>query len=71
MPYGIRKITSEMASQVMACAPPCAAAAMLSRPTIAHAVNSTRSSRPSTFRSLAFSLTASVPCAVPVVSTAI
>src|SRR5579859_860498 len=70
MPYGLRKITSETASQVMDCAPPCAAAAMVSRPTIAQAVNSTRSNRPSTLRSLAFSAPTSVPCPVPVASTA-
>src|SRR6202453_510095 len=71
MPYGMRKQTSEIASQVMACAPPSAACAMLSRPTIAQAVNRTRSSRPSTLRSLAFSWTASVPSADPVVPTAV
>ena len=55
IPYGIRNSTSEMSSQVIACAPASAAWATLSSPTIAQAVNSTRSRRPSTRRSLAFS----------------
>jgi hypothetical protein len=55
IPYGIRKITSEISSQVIACAPACAEAATVSKPRIAQAVNRTRSKRPSTFRSLAFS----------------
>ena len=55
IPYGIRKITSEISSQVTAWAPACAEAATVSKPRIAHAVNSTRSNRPSTFRSLTFS----------------
>ena len=63
IPYGIRKSTSETASQVTACAPACDAAATLSRPTIAHAVNSTRSNRRSTLRSLDFSWATSVPWA--------
>jgi hypothetical protein len=55
IPYGIRKITSEISSQVIACAPACAVAATVSNPRIAQAVNSTRSIRPRTFLSLAFS----------------
>ena len=47
---------SEITSQVIACAPACAEAATVSKPRMAQAVNSTRSNRPSTLRSLAFSL---------------
>src|SRR5215469_4313566 len=64
MPYGIRNTTSDITNQVIACAPASAANATLSRPTIAHAVNSTRSRRPSTRRSLAFSWMASDPSGV-------
>ncbi len=63
IPYGIRKMISEITSQVMAWAPASAAAATLSRPTIAQAVNSTRSKRRSTLRSFAFSWATSVPSA--------
>ena len=64
IPYGIRKITSEISSQVIACAPASAANATLSRPTMAQAVNRTRSTRLSTLRSLAFSDATSVPSAI-------
>src|SRR5215469_5912461 len=63
-------MTSEMTSQVIACAPACAAAATPSKPMIAQAVNSTRSKRPSTLRSFAFSLTARTPCAGSATSAA-
>ena len=61
--YGIRKITSEMASQAMACATACDAAATLSGPTIAHAVNSTRSNLRSTSRGWDFSCATRLPWA--------
>ena len=61
IPYGIRNSTSESSSQVIACAPASAANATLSRPTMAHAVNRTRSVRRSTLRSLAFSVVTSAP----------
>ena len=61
IPYGTKNKTSETSSQVIACAPACAANATLSKPTIAQAVNKMRSKRRRTLRSLAFSRATSAP----------